>query len=436
MDNRIPIEIFEKILLNVAEYTHPTTERFPTFTAASKRGILSARAVWGNYRRVKPLRQLFVSVLEQMPFTVSGPEDERGRISGLEALAKSEYAQDMTTLSFCPMVYNKHLSTGTWPPNTEHVLESTIRRLSLLEHVRYYTLPPNYVQGRLLDDDDTHHSYVWEAQAYDPDRTPPHVVEYPEVQAGNHHFGILQHSFRNSKLKSFTTPYNGNLASFCTLHWQTTIETPFSASLRRISINLVISHHQVNVFDSWVFMCPNLEYLEIALCRPHNWEVESQKMLLFWIPEEWRHPDEKPPLKLTEVRLIGDTDTLFDSRQLLSGLHRFPALKKLALAHVQMRQLPWPMFFDDLRNTAKWKVYLDTLWLLNPTTCEATWPVGPYVRFMDEKAAVGAAKEVKIVHTPWPWGKSGSEEDVMPGQGRGSVYERFEVFEEMDGGSR
>ena len=114
MDNKIPFEIFEQILNNVVEHTHPSTERFPMLTPASKQGILSAREVWGNCRREKPLRQLYITVLEETVFIMSSQDDERGRISGLEALSRSDYANDITTLNFCPMVCNGGISTAAW----------------------------------------------------------------------------------------------------------------------------------------------------------------------------------------------------------------------------------------------------------------------------------------------------------------------------------
>jgi hypothetical protein len=120
--HNIPLEILESILNNLLEYTHQNNERFSTLTPTSKRSILSARAVWGAYRTYYPLRQLFVRVLEETPFVVSGPLDERGWISGLDALSLSEYARDLTTLSFCPMVFDGQLHATKWPANTFETL--------------------------------------------------------------------------------------------------------------------------------------------------------------------------------------------------------------------------------------------------------------------------------------------------------------------------
>lgn len=102
IDN-IPLEILHLILSNVAQYDYH--ERFPTLTSASKRETLSARAVWAAHRTHYPLRQLFVTALEEMLLTISGREDARGWDSGLDALSRSEYAYDITILSFCPMVF-------------------------------------------------------------------------------------------------------------------------------------------------------------------------------------------------------------------------------------------------------------------------------------------------------------------------------------------
>jgi hypothetical protein len=57
-------------------------------------------------------------------------------------------------------------------------------------------------------------------------------------------------------------------------------------------------------------------------------------------------------------------------------------------------------------------------------------PEPPYRRYDSDNVAretlKGAAKEVKIVHLPFPWG----EGPVVAGIGRGYEFSRFEVFEE------
>ncbi|KAF2821188.1 hypothetical protein CC86DRAFT_110302 [Ophiobolus disseminans] len=239
------------------------------------------------------------------------------------------------------------------------------------------------------------------------------------------HLQILQRCFSNTNLQTFSMPYDGNIASYCAIPWASmTINN--SAFLYRVSINIMVYRPTNNLFDSWVFMCPNLEYIEMAICRPLGSKIKPHNMQVCWDPEV---PNEKPPSKVREVRLIADTDVLWESRGLILGLSHFPLLRKLALAYFQLKAHSWQIFFHDLRNTDFWEVHLDTLWLLNPTTNEDDTLLH-FVRFRDEPSAQGAAKDIKIIHLPWPWG---GEEEVVQGAGRGFAYERFEAFEEIEG---
>jgi hypothetical protein len=142
--NNIPLEILNCILSRLAEYTSLNTDRFQTLTPASKRGILSARVVWSAYCHENPLRQLFVAILEEVPFTISSRHDPRGFTSRLKELSRSEYATGLTTLSFCPMVYDQSLKPKLWEQDTQKALVIAVKRFLNVEHVRYHTLPPKF----------------------------------------------------------------------------------------------------------------------------------------------------------------------------------------------------------------------------------------------------------------------------------------------------
>jgi hypothetical protein len=217
--HNIPLEILEVILLNLA-HTHQNNERFSALTPTSRRSILSARLVWGAYRTSKPLRQLFVRVLEETPFVVTNHKDARGCFSGLDAVSRSEYARDLTTLSFCPMVFDGQLHATTWPPNTFETLFAAISRFPSLQHIRYYTLPTANVKGRWVNGN-SRDMYVWAPPRHqitsevDPsfDRD-----SRPEMQAALY-FGRLQRCFEHGGVETLTMPYCGNIGSFCAIPW-------------------------------------------------------------------------------------------------------------------------------------------------------------------------------------------------------------------------
>ncbi|KAF1913002.1 hypothetical protein BDU57DRAFT_341693 [Ampelomyces quisqualis] len=285
----IPLEILRLILSNLAQYE--CYERFPTLTRASKRGILSARVVWGSLRTQNPLRQLFVTALEDTPFVVSGPEDDRGWISGLDELSRSEYAYDMTSLSFCPMVFvDGQLRAEEWPENTLTVLSDAISVLPALKHLRYLTVPPAYVKDAWCNK-----PYCKTcAQHYPPKRTLRNASATPNrcLQPGSQaavYFSRLQICLDYSQLESLSMPYCGNRAAFCSIPWSyMPIACPgFGASLRRVSINVMVCLAMQSVFDDWIYRCPNLEFLEIALCRPPEFELKHAHSQLFWNAGSW-----------------------------------------------------------------------------------------------------------------------------------------------------
>jgi hypothetical protein len=417
----IPLEILEQILLDVVEYTHPNTERLRTLTAASKRGILGARTVWGNYRHHDPLRRLFLEVLKEVPFT--SYDIGAGNVSLLQALSESEFASDVTTISFCALSYDQHSKRFRHPYSSLSTLSRIISRFPLLKHVRYYALPPACAQGE------------WK---------PPHRFERaffpiveptptPEHQTGLE-FASLQWCFQDGRLETFTMPYCGNVASYCAIpcsymFWR---YQSFATSLRRISVNLAIHRNEAPIFDTWVFRCPNLEFLEIALCRMPSPELDRDRhnVQQFWLPYDERHSFvHDPPTKLREVRLLTDTDVLVDTISLLQALKEFKGLKKLCLAHLMLEGATWCDFFQDLRG--KKSLDLDVLWLLNPAD-RHPWRERVWTRYdlnpkIVEVMTLGAAREVRIVHRPFPWG--GGNKSVDVGDGRGYRYEGFEVFE-------
>jgi hypothetical protein len=91
--------------------------------------------------------------------------DKRGWISGLDALAHSEYARDLTTLSFCSIVFDSHLHAGEWTPNMFESPVAAFSRFPVLKHVRYCILPLVTVRGRWANDSG-YDMHVWDSLAH------------------------------------------------------------------------------------------------------------------------------------------------------------------------------------------------------------------------------------------------------------------------------
>jgi hypothetical protein len=236
-------------------------------------------------------------------------------------------------------------------------------------------------------------------------------------------------------------PYCGNLASFCAIpgSYSKFNDLLFSASLRRVAINIMMDHYIRPVFGQWIYCCPNLEVLEIALCRYPDWSYRWQQYSTqrFWLPIDQRRGKYEAPRNLAEIRLIADTSYLIDAHNLLMGLHEFPSLKRLALGHFMLLDETWGFFVDELRNKQEWDLNLERLWLLNPTHNSRHpdhFPTTPWLRFLGLESARGAATEVRLVHLNFPWVPSDadSQDALRPGDGRGYRYAGFEVFEELE----
>jgi hypothetical protein len=162
--SNLPLEIFEQIVLDLVEYTQPTIKRFSSLTPTLRRSILSVRAVWSHYRHQDPLRRLFLSAIEEVPFMFRDPSYGAGGMSGLTELSRSHYARFVTTLSLCPMDYFMRQYDPTWLINPFFLLNQfylIISRFPRLEHVRLHIMPARNIQGEWTSSELPTH--VWRA---------------------------------------------------------------------------------------------------------------------------------------------------------------------------------------------------------------------------------------------------------------------------------
>jgi hypothetical protein len=66
----VPREILDLILLNLAHYECPTTERIATLTPALKQSILNARLAWLSLCHQYPLCEIFLDIPAEIPFII------------------------------------------------------------------------------------------------------------------------------------------------------------------------------------------------------------------------------------------------------------------------------------------------------------------------------------------------------------------------------
>jgi hypothetical protein len=198
-------------------------------------------------------------------------------------------------------------------------------------------------------------------------------------------------------------------------------------SLRRVSINLMVREFNESIFGDWLYRCPNLEFLEIALCREST-VPSSDRLTMVQIFRSDKPPKGILPSKLEEVRVLTDTGFTIAPDYFVSSLKMFPALKKLALGNFLFIGDGLTPFFNELKelqdDTQREK--LDVLWLLNPTYAGISDGL-PFRRYdyEDNPAAKEVVKELRIRHTKFPW----EEKELHVGYGRGYAYPRFEEFE-------
>jgi hypothetical protein len=148
-----------------------------------------------------------------------------------------------------------------------------------------------------------------------------------------------------------------------------------------------------------------------------------------WYPTLAR-PKEYALTKLTEVRISAEVGFPSSHLTFLHGLTDFPALKKLVLGQFMTHHMDWEGLFDKLRDTGKYRIDLDVLWLMNPLQDNNAdeWTHPPYARYGNNAttlaAARGAAKEVRVIHEAFPW-----DDGVIKGVGKlGGNWGKGEVF--------
>ncbi|KAF2122305.1 hypothetical protein BDV96DRAFT_640354 [Lophiotrema nucula] len=350
---------FWPIIAYLEEYEWLPTERFPTLTPASKRGILSARAVCKDFYSAPSLRGSFLHVLEEHPFTIS-----HDRMLTLEAVSYSLWAQQMTTLSLCGLFFNDSSNERRgigYPRAFFTYLGPMIERFVNVKDLRYYPITRRVLRDSMRPD--------LPVTPRPGGSVPPlfltqagESVSSPDMRPdGDHGLDLLEAlSFRMGiKLDTITTPLLGNRS------WKTAcFPGPLGANIKRLSFNVCdvrpdnIVNHAVITF--WIEALPSLEYLDIALTVTNSQQPTWQPTPIVCrsttdriLTGLWKCP-------LKELRIAASSYYVFSEDSILLATMMFP-IRKLALGHLQMISGSWRSLLNRLQEQN-----LESLWLLNP----------------------------------------------------------------------
>ncbi|KAF2265922.1 hypothetical protein CC78DRAFT_578773 [Lojkania enalia] len=404
--NDLPRETFDKVCRNLLEYEYPTTERFPTLTLASKRGILSARTVWAGLRECSPLRELFVKVLEETPFFTIGT-----RMPDLEAVSQSEYAKLMATLSLCGLILK---AEGIGRPSGFYTyLAVVLEQFPRIKHLRYYPVTKRYFDGCWS----TQTRFRWgRAEYYCTLAGEPARAYSPGMKrCGDNDIVVFCQACAKAglELESVTVPLFGNRGLWCAVQ---PYATP--SSIKRLSVNLTgfgersLGIRSNAIIQLWIAGLPQLEFLEIAVARKAEETTVTPTHITGF--SGFR--------KLTtvkEFRLLTDSTYFFQESDIIDNLRWFPMLKRLSLGYIQLMNGTW----DSL----VWRLLplnLDALWVLNPITIERIPP--DRVRRHDEshQGKWPVARSCRWIHARVP-----RDHAIYPA-GSDFDYSGFSIFEQ------
>lgn len=183
------------------------------------------------------------------------------------------------------------------------------------------------------------------------------------------------------------------------------------------------------IFDDWMFSCPNLDLVEIAMSRPTELDLQRGNPMKIWAGGARRKAVRR---KLKEIRVLADTGFRINMWELGMGLHQFPTLKNFALANAMFTNLDWEVFLEASETGVPSGWALDVVWLSNSLHSADYGPDMVFERYtgdsdMADLIANGVAKEIRIEHVAFPLGE---ERELKFGVGKGYCYPEFEIFEE------
>jgi len=479
----LPQELLDDVFLYIWNTEQPTTERFDNVPKTSIRTILNCRLVARRWFDSETLTRVFVGVLSLTPFVWYNH-----RLPALEEISETpKYSRWFNhTITICGMDLGL-VALGDydrWGPGRDErdkenpvaqYLVHLLRRLSWVEHFRYYPIHPNCLDGtwpkwKVSESDRTSLETCFQGGPKRSSYGYPALTEgefswegvqketewiFPRIMEAFDESHVWLHSLESSLL--------GNRASYCAISVGNTppryartnvyigrdLFEWFPRSLKRVAITITRHNIRPVLNSDCLERLENLEYLDITLSKsPH---LQSRWIGPFDWPESLsrRHSFAPPELKkLKEFRLMADYQNVFEQHDIIHLMSFFPNVKKLAFGHILLNGNGY--WSDVLHQLAAFD--LEELWLLDPRNLVWDYPEhrnnydGPahapfphlavptlpgthntdwhMVKYVEDDHLLLAAQKVRLIDTDSLW-----TTDAHPGLSRTFEYPGFAIFE-------
>ncbi|KAI4926819.1 uncharacterized protein J4E92_005979 [Alternaria infectoria] len=477
---KLPQEILDNVFVHI---THtepaPISERFDGLCKPSVRTVLNSRLVARRWFESDVLIRDFVDIVSRTPLVWYNH-----RLPVLEEITEiPKYTRWFNQrITICGMdlglvTLGEYDRWGTGRdeldkenPVTQYLVH-LLRKISWVEHFRYYPIHPNCLHGTWPK---------WEVSESDrvsletcfrggPERSR---YGYPALKEGEYSwwgvqlesgwiFPRIMEAFQESHLwlKSVESPLLGNKASYCAIsgrgdpfHSTSFRESDllqwFPKTLTRVAINITRPMTGPLMNSGGLEELVNLEYLEIALSKTPEISIGDGGPfgapfdLGPWSSEVWYRLE-----NLKEFRLMSDYQYSFDEWDILNILNFFPNLERLALGHILLASShgDWCSLLHKLAD-----FNLKELWLLDPRHIVFVGPQHHHqphvgndpdlaiegthntdyhvVKYVSDEHMLDAAQDVCVIDTEMEWPAEGC---VYPRLSRDFRYGGFKIFEQF-----
>jgi len=303
---KLPQEILDYVFTYLWDPQRPITERFDRVSKKCIRTILSCRLVAHRWFDSETLIRVFVNVLSRTPFV-----GYNHRIPALEAMSEiPKYTRWFDhTITICGMDLGL-VTLGAydrWGPGREELdkespvtqyLVHLLRRVSCVEHFRFYPIHPNCLDGTWPDWDVSILDRVSFETCFRGEygRTK---YGYPALQDGECSwwgvqlesgwiFPKIMEAFHEAAicLDSVDSSLFGNRASYCAIsgggdpaHDDSIVEPDlfkwFPKNLKRIAITITRPSRGPLLNSSSLEELKNLQHLEITLSKSPEQAIDS-----------------------------------------------------------------------------------------------------------------------------------------------------------------
>ncbi|KAI4910180.1 hypothetical protein J4E90_007611 [Alternaria incomplexa] len=477
---KLPQEILDNVFVHI---THtepaPISERFDGLCKPSVRTVLNSRLVARRWFESDVLIRDFVDIVSRTPLVWYSH-----RLPVLEEITEiPKYTRRFNqTITICGMdmglvTLGEYDRSGPGRdeldkqnPVTQYLVH-LLRKISSMEHFRYYPIHPNCLDGtwpkwKVSEQDRVSFETCFQGGL---ERAR---YGYPALKEGEYSwwgvqlesgwiFPKIMEAFQESQLwlKSVESPLFGNKASYCAisgrgdpLHSNFFRDSDpfqwFPKTLTRVAIDITRPMAAPLLNLGGLEELVNLEYLEITLSKTPETSIGdggpfgAPFELSSWSSDLWYELE-----NLKEFRLMSDYQHSFSEFDILNLLNFFPNLERLALGHILLAS-SHGNWCDLLQMLADFN--LKELWLLDP--CHIVY-VGPQhhhqphvdndpdlaiegthntdyhvVKYVSDEHVLDAAQDVCVIDIGTEWPADGC---AYPRLSRDFRYYGFIFFEQL-----